>query len=615
MFTMFRVPFVILAVLSVACFVVPPARAACGDTGKPTCTYKKATFKRSVKCSGSEFFDPRKGGECWSCPKGTNRTAYAVDSDNACSKPGYTKKKKGNKKNKSTVGICPGGQWVSLHNGYCYACPGGYSHDPTKSGNKSGVCYKGFDESLKKASFKHATTCKKGEFKDPRKGGECWSCGEWNRTATAVTDKHACQAKSPCKKGNIAVGGTCHKKLKCGKKGQRPCLLVERVPSCDDGLREDFGNNECVELKEGESAFFAGLASLFEEVGKGSEICKTVLKEVSTINLDMPKEAALSANCGKRASIGFVCSAPRLGDRIAGASNVVDKVVAQHNRNPCKKTMEPVRSACATGMVLKKATVDPLVCLGAMVEDGVLAEAFKVKPGKTSDRFCEFIGEQVFDRAVSSLLGKVDANKDLKRLISALKKINKVVKTGNRADRIIEAVNKIESCHGIFGEGKKATAAGGDSANKADERKLAGIQFMLKVKTSGKCLDMTGKKDNGVRHHQWSCNPENRNQTFVAEYFDDDWFALRSLVSNRCVDVWRTKKGNGAAIAQWDCHGKGNQRWRLLARDGDWYSFEVKHSGKCLDLAQGKKTDGAQFHQWNCRAGNTNQLFRVIPVK
>ena len=612
MLTVLRVPFSVIILLGIVYIAAPPALAACGDAGKSTCTYKKATFKRSVKCSGREFFDPRKGGECWSCPKGTNRTAYAVDSKKACSKPGYTKKKKGNKKGKAGIlGACPSGQWVSLHNGYCYNCSSGYSHDPTKSGNKKGVCYKRYGESLKKASFKHKTTCKKGEFKDPRKGGECWSCEGWNRTATAVTDKHACQAKSPCKKGNIAVAGTCYKKGKCGKKGQRPCLIVERVPSCDKGLREDFGKNECVELKEGESAFFAGLASLFEEVGKGSKICKTVLKEVTTVNLDMPKAAGLSAKCGKTASIGFVCAAPRLGDRIAGASNVVDKVVAQHNKNPCKKTVEPVRSACATGMVLKKATVDPLVCLGAMVKDGVLAEAFKVPAGKTNDRFCEFIGEQVFDRTVSTLLGKVDAHKDLQRMIEALKKINKVIKTGNRANRIIEAVNRIEDCHGIFGEKKKDAPA----KKKPAERIPAGTKFLLTVKTSDKCLDMTGKKDKGVRHHQWKCDSANANQVFTADYVDGDWFVLKSVVSGRCVDVKGAKKSKGAAIHQWDCHKKDSQRWRLLARDGDWYALENKRSGKCLDLAEGKTNDGAQFHQWDCNAGNSNQLFQVMTVK
>ena len=272
MSTMLRGLSSVLLLLALVCISTPPALAACGDVGKSTCTYKKASFKRSVKCTGREFFDPRKGGECWSCPKGTNRTAYAVNSDRACSKPGYTKKKKGNRKGKSSVGFCPDKQWVSLHDGYCYTCSSGYSHDPSKPGNKKGVCYKRYRESLKKASFKHATTCKGGEFKDPRHGGECWSCGGWNRTATAVTDKRACQAKSPCKSGKIAVGGTCRKKGKCGKKGQRPCLIAERVPSCDKGLREDFGKNKCVKLKEWESAFFAGLAPLFTVVGKGSTI-------------------------------------------------------------------------------------------------------------------------------------------------------------------------------------------------------------------------------------------------------------------------------------------------------------------------------------------------------
>lgn len=32
----------------------------------------------------------------------------------------------------------------------------------------------------------------------------------------------------------------------CGGNGQRPCTVTERIPSCDRGLKEDFGLNKCV---------------------------------------------------------------------------------------------------------------------------------------------------------------------------------------------------------------------------------------------------------------------------------------------------------------------------------------------------------------------------------
>jgi len=42
----------------------------------------------SAKCPSGSKFDPRNGGECWSCPSGFGRTAAKVDKWNACGKVG-----------------------------------------------------------------------------------------------------------------------------------------------------------------------------------------------------------------------------------------------------------------------------------------------------------------------------------------------------------------------------------------------------------------------------------------------------------------------------------------------------------------------------------------------
>lgn len=103
----------------------------------------KATFKHHFSCDGSkrEFFDPRKHGECWTCPKDRpRRTLYAVTSDKACA-------------TSEIIG-----------------------------------------EKLAKAHFEHKSkSCGGGSFYDPRKGGECWECpGGYGRTLDAVTSDSAC---------------------------------------------------------------------------------------------------------------------------------------------------------------------------------------------------------------------------------------------------------------------------------------------------------------------------------------------------------------------------------------------------------------------------------------
>lgn len=167
---------------------------------------------------------------------------------------------------------------------------------------------------------------------------------------------------------------------------------------------------------------------------------------------------------------------------------------------------------------------------------------------------------------------------------------------------------------GIMTDLRTKQIAAALAAKAAAPAKLTG-RFALKVKTSGKCFDMTGNTAKGVRQHAWDCNPANANQIFTAEYIDGDWFRIKSARSNRCVDISGANKSDRAPVIQWDCHTGDNQKWRLVKRADGRSSLMVKHSGKCLDLEGGKRDNGAPFIQWTCGATNSNQLFEIIAVK
>ena len=100
-------------------------------------SYSKAKYHGKTFCPKGAFFDPRKGGQCWSCPKGTHRTIFPVTGVQACEK-------------RASV-------------------------------------------SAAKATFrgKRKNPKPKGAFYDRRKGGEYWSCpkGYPRRTAYKVTDR------------------------------------------------------------------------------------------------------------------------------------------------------------------------------------------------------------------------------------------------------------------------------------------------------------------------------------------------------------------------------------------------------------------------------------------
>jgi len=163
----------------------------------------KATYRGKVKAKKPKgtFFDPRKGGEYWSCRRGTHRTVFAVTSNKACERRAKTHYSKASKyrKNSSVGQGCPrgkfwdviGGEWGL---GACYSCPGGYRRSAS-SVTSSKACYR----TVKLARYKakrHGSVKNpkpRGAFLDPRKGGEYWSCpASYKRSVVAVTAKNAC---------------------------------------------------------------------------------------------------------------------------------------------------------------------------------------------------------------------------------------------------------------------------------------------------------------------------------------------------------------------------------------------------------------------------------------
>lgn len=242
-FTLAAVSAAFIAGLSLAS---GPAHAAditakCGADNQKVCTTSKATYRGKVKKSkpSGAFYDPRKGGEWWKCPSNRpRRTAYSVTSKKACA-------------TKRIIG-----------------------------------------EKLSRAEFKGKVNNSKpsGAFVDPRKGGEYWSCPKgYIRNLNPVTHSAACTVspKYVCDGSNMAVRGKCFKKGACGARNQRPCLIVERIPSCKNGLAEDFIDNKCIPAKVARCLTLTRALKIAKGVGKAVD---TVGKQIS--NFGSNKKAA-----------------------------------------------------------------------------------------------------------------------------------------------------------------------------------------------------------------------------------------------------------------------------------------------------------------------------------
>src|SRR4051812_43436776 len=82
---------------------------------------------------------------------------------------------------------------------------------------------------------------------------------------------------------------------------------------------------------------------------------------------------------------------------------------------------------------------------------------------------------------------------------------------------------------------------------------------------------------------------------------------LRSVDSDRCLDVSGFSQTDGANVQIWDCHGGINQQWTLT----DSNQLTV-YGNKCLDVRGGATTSGTSVQIWTCN-GSDNQQWRGEP--
>jgi hypothetical protein len=177
-----------------ACFTCPSGynrTAFAVDTPQACSKQVRAEYKYARRVSGHKscpngtFKDPRNGGECWQCPSGFGRTLSAVNAWDACGKFGASARRA-----EFIDRVCPEGTITDL-NGSCYSCPEGYRRTAAAVTGHN-ACFR--NEDLKPAEQTAALTCKAGEHFDFIDGGTCWECPENSvRSVSGVKTDKACE--------------------------------------------------------------------------------------------------------------------------------------------------------------------------------------------------------------------------------------------------------------------------------------------------------------------------------------------------------------------------------------------------------------------------------------
>ena len=287
------------------------SKAACGtsDTGK-LCAAVPATFAHnaSAVCPSGTFVDVGRWS-CWSCPAGYARSLSAVDSDKACQQKDSTQT--GGYLTATFQGrLCEKGSFFDpIRGGECYSCPEGYKRSATHI-DAPNACYIAAGESLKPATRGRRTIwpheCSAPSFWDGLDGGSCWSCpSNYRRTAYAVNASNACATgiaeqqaratkggKAACGAGeifdlrikgdqDISSGGGC---WTCPIATDRTALPVDGGQACNrpPGLRFATAMQE--------KALNCETNEIFDPISSSSPNMANALKERNL--LDGPKETA-----------------------------------------------------------------------------------------------------------------------------------------------------------------------------------------------------------------------------------------------------------------------------------------------------------------------------------
>ena len=94
----------------------------------------------------------------------------------------------------------------------------------------------------------------------------------------------------------------------------------------------------------------------------------------------------------------------------------------------------------------------------------------------------------------------------------------------------------------------------------------------------------------------------------VSSVTEDD-YVIRSVATNKCIDIASSSTADGAKVQEWDCNGTDAQRFHISPTSGGYFKIINVHSGKGLDIKDVSRAENAVLQQWGY-GGGANQQFR-----
>ncbi|HRI71763.1 MAG TPA: RICIN domain-containing protein [Polyangium sp.] len=137
--------------------------------------------------------------------------------------------------------------------------------------------------------------------------------------------------------------------------------------------------------------------------------------------------------------------------------------------------------------------------------------------------------------------------------------------------------------------------------------------YILRSVATNKCLDVAySNKDNGGKVHEWTCNGTNA-QVFQITAVGGGFFKIVNVNSNKAIDIKDVSTSENALVQQWDYGGGPNQQFKFVPRGNNQFSIHARHTDMVIDLFWGKAEDGTPLVQYPY-IGGANQRWLLDKI-
>ncbi len=121
--------------------------------------------------------------------------------------------------------------------------------------------------------------------------------------------------------------------------------------------------------------------------------------------------------------------------------------------------------------------------------------------------------------------------------------------------------------------------------------------YSIKHKGSGKYVSTSLDKANGVKSYIWEW-ANNNDQKFQFTRNSDGSYAVKSLWSDKVLEVPGGTLTQGARLGQWEYGDVKWQRWYVVPNNAGYYKLVSPYSGQCLDVEGNATANGTPILQW-----------------